>query len=142
MVQYAKNRTVGGFSVYARSYGEGLMLFTNNEDHDDMIPVWVSRFVANQIRKSVEYSEKHYWKTHVLRFIFLDDIMDFNSPLDAYCPECGRRTICGLKKWDDQYTKFYANCSCGFHLETYPGDYEELMEAFIQSSASIARKEK
>jgi len=61
MVQYAKTRCVGGFSVYARSYGAGLMLFTNNKEHNDMIPVWVSRFVANQIREAVEHAEEQFW---------------------------------------------------------------------------------
>ena len=60
MVQYAKTRWVGGVSTYARSYGEGLMLFTYDKERK-MIPVWVSRFVANQIRKSVEVAEEQFW---------------------------------------------------------------------------------
>ena len=60
MTQYAKNRRVGGFSVYARSYGEGIMLFTYDEDRK-MIPVWVSRFVCNQIKESVIYGEEQAW---------------------------------------------------------------------------------
>lgn len=59
-MQHVKDRRVGGFSVYRAGYGEGLMMFTYDEDRN-MVPVWVSRFVANRIRESVEYAEEHYW---------------------------------------------------------------------------------
>lgn len=127
MTQYAKNRTVGGFSVYRAGYGEGLMLFTNNKEHDDMIPVWVSRFVANQIKKSVELSEKEYWEIHTLRFAFLDDILDFYNPVDAYCPECHRRVHAGVRQLDNNYPIYYAICrheDCGWSLEGGGGDYD------------------
>jgi len=72
------------------------------------------------------------WKSHILRFVLLDDLLGFSTPVDAYCPDCGRRLINGLKKLDDQPTIYYARCvACGFNLETDPGDYEEEMERFI-----------
>lgn len=124
--QYAKNRTVGGFSVYRSSYGEGLMLFTNNKDHDNMIPVWVSRFVANRIKSAVELSEAEYWEPHILRFALLDNLAHFNTPVDAYCPDCGRRVHAGIKQLDNNYPVYYSVCrKCDWSMEGYPDDYHE-----------------
>lgn len=60
MVQYEKNRRVGGFNVYARDYGEGIMLFTYDEERN-MIPVWINRFVCNQLKGAIEYGEAQAW---------------------------------------------------------------------------------
>jgi len=61
MVQYVKDREAGGWSVYARDYGEGIMVFTYDKDRN-MIPVWFDRFHCKEFAKSVWHAQREYWE--------------------------------------------------------------------------------
>lgn len=54
-VQYSKENTVGGWSVYRESYGDGIMLFANK------IPIWLPKTTALRLAKSILESMTEYW---------------------------------------------------------------------------------
>jgi len=51
-MMYSKDRYMGGWSVYARAYGEGIMTFTYDEERK-MIPVWIPRWKAIRLAMTV-----------------------------------------------------------------------------------------
>ena len=59
-LMYSKDREAGGWSVYARDYGEGIMVFTYDKDRN-MIPVWFDRFHCKEFAKSVWHAQREYW---------------------------------------------------------------------------------
>lgn len=51
-MMYSKDREIGGWSTYARGYGEGIMAFTYNKERK-MIPVWIPRYKAIKLAMTV-----------------------------------------------------------------------------------------
>ena len=60
----SKDRTAGGFSVYANDWDEGIMVYTYDKDRKQMIPVWFDHFHCREFAKSVWYAQRHYWGKH------------------------------------------------------------------------------
>jgi len=52
MKMYSKEREIGGWSTYARAYGEGILAYTYDKERK-MIPVWIPKYKAIKLAMTV-----------------------------------------------------------------------------------------
>lgn len=90
-MMYSKDREIGGWSIYACSYGEGIMAYTYDKG-GKMIPIWIPRWKAIRLAMTVlEAFSYGYWETSeqedkVSEIIETHQIWEPEDRLPPYCP--------------------------------------------------------
>lgn len=88
---YSKDREIGGWSTYARAYGEGILAFTYDKERK-MIPVWIPRFKAIKLAMTVlqAFDYRHWEQTdsedREMRVPDTYPDMEPSEDLPEYCP--------------------------------------------------------
>lgn len=86
---YSKDREIGGWSTYARAYGEGILAFTYDKERK-MIPVWIPKYKAIKLAMTVlQAFDYHHWISERGEITDVPDTYPDIEPsedLPEYCP--------------------------------------------------------